>query len=126
MLRWMSVRCAGFLPHWKADDRAGCGSAGLPRMRGHRHAQRNGRAVDAGATESSGRSVRRRGFRLSWTTRWADQADLARRCRTLHADQTARGGPVRLANDEHDGADHADLVSIGRSAGRMRVAGTYT
>src|SRR5690242_11949647 len=126
MLRWMGVRCVGFLPNWKADDLAGVVSAGLPRMRGHRHAQRAGRAVDAGATESRRGSAGRRGFSFSWATRWTDQADLARRCRTLHADQTARAGPVRLANVEHHGADYADLFSIGRSAGRMRVAGTYS
>jgi len=122
----MGVRFAGFLVRWKADDRACGGFAGLPRVRGHGYAEGNDRPVDAGATELGRGSVRRRGVCLSWAAGWTHQANLARRSGAVHADQTARAWPVRLAVLEHAGTNHAHLGATGRSAGRMRVAGACT
>src|SRR6202051_114061 len=109
----------GFSVHWTDDDRARHGSARLSRLRRHRHAQGDDWPGHAGAADVGGESVRWRGFRLSRTSGRADQADLARRCRAVHADETARARPVRMGVGNRDGPDRTVSGTTGGPAWRM-------
>src|ERR1700678_3475376 len=51
MRMWMAVRCVGFSAHWKGDDFACIGFAGLPGLWRNRYEKGNGGLVDARAAE---------------------------------------------------------------------------
>ena len=48
---WMAVRCVGFSAHWKGDDFACIGFAGLPGLWRNRYEKGNDGLVDARAAE---------------------------------------------------------------------------
>src|SRR3954452_12480435 len=116
------MRCAGCLTRWQADDRAVARGAGLPGLRHHGYAPRDGQPGDAGAAGVVGKSFRRRTLCVPRSPCRADQAAVARWCRAVPADEEAGTGPIRLALDHHDRADRLVAAATGGAARRLRLA----
>src|SRR3954468_15601451 len=116
------MRCAGCLTRWQADDCAVARGAGLPGLRHHGYAPRDGQPGDAGAARVVRKSFRWRTLCVPRSPCRADQAAVARRCRAVPADEEAGTWPIHLALDHHDRADCAVRVATGGTAGRLRLA----
>src|SRR3954462_12849702 len=116
------MRCAGCLTRWQADDRAVARGTGLPGLRHHGYAPRDGQPGDAGAAGVVGKSFRRRTLRVPRPPCRADQAAVARWCRPVPADEEAGPGPVPLALEPPAGGDPVAAVETGGSARGLRLA----